>query len=411
MSISQQHLIVSPRVRLRPLPRWARGDRAAVVILLIIGIVSMARQWDGKILWDPDSLFYQAKVVEIRTGESQAQALRQVFNGPLSAYMRSLEATQPRSEPRLLADPRWPTFSAQFYARRLLVPALAAAIYPVFGLRSLKLLSLVGYVLLGPLLYALMRQRFRRRISLLAATVCLLLPPVRNWASFPLTDTWSLALEVAALIAAVRVIGGGGRRWLIAWVATLLASSITHDAAFLPVVAVGVAFLCRRSRQRLILLISGIAACVPAMLISPANENVQLATAFSQHAVPGHTDWSWVLSHYLPNVGHMLHADASYAVNHLATGVPFALGLVLMLALALRHRRDPVFQLLLGVLAGYLLLLALGPSYSVFRYELVLEPVLAGGFALGLERAREWAAAQVFLPRLAHESHSDLKFM
>jgi hypothetical protein len=371
------------------------------MILLAIGVLAMARQWDGKILWDPDSLFYQAKVVQLRTGESQTQALRQVFDGPLSSYMRSLEAVQPASQPKLLAEPGWVAFSAQFYARRLLVPAMAAAISPIFGLRSLKLLSLLAYVLLGPMLYALMRQRFRCGTSLLVATVCLLLPDVRNWASFPLTDTWSLVFEVAALIAAVRVLDGGSKRWLIGWVAALLASSITHDAAFLPVVAVGVACLFQRNRRSVALLLSGVAACVPAMLISPVKENVQLATAFSQHAIPHQTSWSWVLSHYLPNVGHMLHSDISYAVSHPATGIPFALGLALALVLTVRRRRDPAFQLLLGVIAGYLVLLALGPSYSVFRYELVLVPVLAAGFALGVERVFEHAGSRAHAPWLA----------
>jgi Dolichyl-phosphate-mannose-protein mannosyltransferase len=389
MQMSVPHLQAPARTRVRFVPSWLRSDWAAVLGLSLVAVLAMIHQWNGHILWDPDSLFYQAKVIELRTGASSAQALHQVFSSHLTAYMRSLEALQPASQPKLLNEPGWAVFSAQFYARRLLVPAMAALVYPIFGLRSLHIVALVGYVVLGPMLYLLLRRRFGQLPSLIAAGACLLLPTVHSWAAFPLTDVWSLVFEVAALFAAIRVLDGQ-RWWLLGWVLAVLASSFTHDAGFIPVIATGVVFLLRRERRSFTLVASGFAACLPALAIASVKENVQLATALSQHAIPQHTGWSWVLSHYFPNLGTVLHQYLSYAGSNPMTVLPFVVGLLLLFGLG--RGRDVALLLVRAVVVGYLVMLALGPSFSDFRYELVLVPLLAFGFALAIE----WA-----LPRIA----------
>jgi hypothetical protein len=367
--------------------RWLSSGWFAVILLVAFGAVSMARQWNGTILWETDGLFYQAKVLEIR-GESQDQALKQTFQGPLADWSRQIATTQGGQAGQQQNLASWPKYSAKFYARRLALPYAAAALYPLLGVRSLQFLSLLGYVLLGPLMYALLRQRFRHRTSLIVAAAVMLIPPVRDWAVFPMTDSWGLTLEVGAVLMAVLALKRGPR-WLVPWAAMVFLLSVTRDTAFIPVVAAGVLMLLTRTRMSLLLTATGFLASLPAPLLYPTDERQQLAYVFGNHTIPKDTTWSYVLSHYLPNLGSMLHRDWQYAVAHPPTIAVFVLGIVLLFVLA--PRRDTWFLLIKGLALGYLLLLALGPSYSVFRYELVLVPLVAAGLALGVDRAVAYA--------------------
>ena len=367
--------------RRRRRPRVS-ADRVAVVALVLIGVAAMAHQWDGRILWETDGLFYQAKVLEIR-GMSTAHALHTVFDGPVGAFSRHSLGQGPAAVARAQARPGWPAYSAQFYSRRLALPYLAALIYPLFGLRSLQLLSLLGYVLIGPLLYALLRQRFRPLPSLAAAVVCLALPTLRQWSIFPMGDSWGIALEIAALLCAVLAVRRG-RRWLIPWVASVFLLSITRDAAFLGVIAAAGLWLATRSRMSIALTLTAILAAIPAPLLHPINERVQLAYVFADHTIPHDATWSFVFAHYLPNLGHVLNLNLAYAVHQPLVSSLFIVGAGLF-ALDFR-RRDPWHVVVASMVLGYGLLLAVGPSFSQFRYELVLLPLLAAGLAAGAER-------------------------
>src|SRR4051812_49132476 len=117
----------------------------AVISLTFLAALSMSSHWAGPINWETDALFYQSKVEEI-SGTDAATARHRVFTGPLSDYERQLEV-ESSDEPPRVSDPAWVEYSSGFYARRLLLPAIAAAIDPVFGLRSLQILSLLGFVL------------------------------------------------------------------------------------------------------------------------------------------------------------------------------------------------------------------------------------------------------------------------
>ncbi len=381
--------------------RWLSSGWFAVILLVAFGAVSMARQWNGTILWETDGLFYQAKVLEIR-GESQDQALKQTFQGPLAAWSRQIATTQGGQAGRLQNQASWPKYSAKFYARRLALPYAAAALYPLLGIRSLQFLSLLGYVLLGPLMYALLRQRFRHRTSLVVAAAVMLIPPVRDWAVFPMTDSWGLTLEVGAVLMAVLALKRGPR-WLVPWAIMVFGLSVTRDTAFIPVVAAGVLMLLTRTRMSVLLTGTGFLASLPAPLLYPTDERQQLAYVFGNHTIPKDTSWSYVISHYLPNLGDMLHRDWQYAVAHPPTIAVFVLGIVMLFVWA--PRRDTWFVLIKGLALGYLLLLALGPSYSVFRYELVLVPLVAAGLALGVDRAvayaQEWLARRAAEPSTA----------
>jgi hypothetical protein len=382
------------------LPRWLSARWVPVALLVLVGAGSMAKQWDGHILWERDGLFYEAQVLELK-GESKVAALDHVFYGPLGTWSRQLEAQQPASEPKRQANHQWPIYSSRFYERRLLLPAVAVALQPLLGVRALQTLSLLGYVLFGPLLYLLLRRRFRRGTSLLVALGCLALGPVRGWSIYPLTDSWGLALEVLSFLLAVHVLDRvrPSRRWLAgwipAWMLVVLALSFTRDTAFIPVLAVGVVALLTRSRTSILMTLSGIVAALPAPMLYSVGEREQLAYVFNQHNIPTHTGWGWVLSHYLPNLGTMISEYAHFAVHdEPLTVLVFALGVALAVVFAARTvRRDTTLQVVLaGAGLGYLALLVIGPSFSRFRYELVLVPFVAFGLALGCERVAELAA-------------------
>jgi hypothetical protein len=218
----------------------------------------------------------------------------------------------------------------------------------------------------------------------------MLIPPVRDWAVFPMTDSWGLTLEVAAILSAVLTLKRGPR-WLVPWVVTVFLLSVTRDTAFIPVVATGVLMLLTRTRISLLLTGTGFLASLPAPLLYPTDERQQLAYVFGNHTIPKDTSWSFVISHYLPNLGNMLHRDWQYAVAHPLTIAIFVVGIVALFVWA--PRRDTWFVLIKGLALGYLVLLALGPSYSVFRYELVLVPLVAAGLALALDRVVAYAEA------------------
>jgi hypothetical protein len=373
-------------------PAPLKSRYGPVALLLLLGVIAMGHQWTGPVLWERDGLFYQSKVLELR-GESSGAALHKVFYGPLGARSRQLEAAQPATEPKRLENPNWVSYSSQFYKRRLLLPVIAAAIYPLVGDRSLQLLSLLAFVLLGPLLYTLLRARFRPRTSLIVAAFCIMLPPVRSWSIFPITDSCGLALELLALIIALKALErgpGGMSRWLPAWIAVILALSVARDTAFIPLIAVGVVALIWRTRTSIVLTLSGIAAALPALLIWPVSTRDQFAYVFSQHEIPHNTSWGWVISHYGSNVEAMISEYAKFSVHHPFTVLAIVGGVAL--ALIYGSRRDIAFQLVAaGSGLGYLALLVVGPAFSNFRYELVLIPLVALGFALGVERLTAYA--------------------
>ena len=191
--------------RLRSAWRWTAARPAVLCLLLAaVAALSLARQWNGPVLWDPDSLMYQSQTLELRGTDAQT-ARHELFFGPLGARARSLDADEP-GEPRRVTDPRWVDFASQYYRRRWLLPALAAASYPVLGQESLRTWSLLGYVAVAPLLFLLLRRRFGAGTSFAVALGALALAPLRDWSVIPLTDSWGVALMLAALLAGLAAI-------------------------------------------------------------------------------------------------------------------------------------------------------------------------------------------------------------
>jgi hypothetical protein len=341
----------------------------------------MATHWGGPISWETDALFYQSKSESI-SGTNAATARRQVFGGPLSGYERNIEAEQP-DEPARVSDPTWVEYSATFYARRLLLPALAVVIKPIFGLRSLQILSLLGFILIPALLFLLLRRRLPFALSGAVAAAVILWPPLRAWAVFPLTDSSGLALLIAALLCAVLAIERD-RRWLAPWFACVIALAFTRDIAFIPVIAALGLLAVRRDRSSLELVGIGVLAALPALFVHGVSESKELAYVFSNHTIPTDTSWGAVLPQYPSNFSHMLGRYGDYAAANPLVILATLGGLVAAFALA--PRRDTLTILLWSTVPGYLLLMAVGPAFSGFRYELVLVPLIAYGYGYLAER-------------------------
>ena len=104
--------------------------------------------------------------------------------------------------------------------------------------RALRWASLIGYLLVAPVLFLLLRRRFPPGLSAGLAVACTLAPPVYKWSLGMRVDSWGLMLEALGLLAAV-LVKDLGRRWLVLWVAAIGALSITRDATLilLPAVA------------------------------------------------------------------------------------------------------------------------------------------------------------------------------
>ncbi len=371
------------------------------VLLAVVAALSLARHWDGHVLWDSDSLMYQAQTLELRGTDAPA-ARQELFFGPLGAWARSLDADEP-GEPRRVTDPSWVEYSSQFYRRRWLLPAAAAVTYPALGEHSLQTWSLLGYAAIAPLLFLLLRRRFGDGLSAIVALACLALGPVRDWSVIPLTDSWGVALLLAALLAGLNALERG-RAWLVAWVAALLALSITRDTTFVVVIAAAVAALALRTRRSVALAATGALAALPAPLLFSVDARAQLAYVMDDRTIPGDTSWGFILDRYPHVAGQMLGDYVDYATGSPLVVLAFLAGVALLYVLG--NRRDPFYLLLWGLPAGYLALLAIGPTFSRFRYELVLLPCVAVGLALGADALRRRIAMNSWRLRSTASSSS-----
>ncbi len=362
---------------------WLQATLAILTLLVVAGALSHDR-YGGGIGWTKDGLFLEARTLQITQGVSEHAALEQVFFvNPLPRRLAEREALLGPGK-RRAADPRWVDYSAQFYRRRWLVPALAAATYPSGDAHGLETVSLVGYLLLGPLLFLLLRRRFSVAASLAVAAACILLEPVRDWSFRPLTESWGLALEIGSLLAAALVLERG-LRWLPAWIACMVLLSVTRDATIVLVAATAIVALADRSRTTLVLFASGLVAAVPAPLLFGAPLLDQLAYAANGFYIPQSTSIGSVAGDYLPALGRVLEGNFDYALHNPLTAAVFLGGMGLLLFLS--PRGDPFFRLARWSLLGCALLLAIALNPTNFRLELVLVPLVAVGLALGCERA------------------------
>ena len=341
-----------------------RRDALLAVGLVAVAIVVTAGSWGATTRWHPDALFYEAQLLEVQ-GVDERVALERVLSSPLADGVSAVH------------DPEWVDYNRDFYRRRWVVPALGAAVEPVFGTDSLQLVSLIGYVLVGPALFLLLRRRFGPFVSATAALVCIGLPSLRFWSAQPLTDSFALTLEAVGLLAAVLVLDRGPR-WLALWAATVLALGFTRDATLVLVVAAAWVALVQRSRRALALLATGVVAAMPAPLLLGAPLQKSLALVVNGFVLPDDTSWSFIARKY-PKALWRVAADDFDSLTRSTplTGVVVVLALVALFAL--RRGRDPYFSLVRAAAVGCAAMIVLQPNPTGLRLELVRRPTTRRG--------------------------------
>jgi len=354
-----------------------RRDSVLAGLLFLAGLCLVFPFTLSEPRWYTDSLYYEAQKVELM-GSSQASALEEVFSGDLA---RPLAGKLPSGERRLEY--------AEFYRRRWVVPALAAALDPTFGTDSLRNASLLGWALLAPLLFLLLRRRFSQVASVVASCLAVLLGPLVMWGSAPLVDSWGLCMLVAGLLLAL--LARQDLRWLPVWIAVVLVGSFTRDVGLVLVLAT--AWLALRERSRRMALIAGVGALasLPAPLIFSAPLQENLAYILNGFQIPAEpTGWGWILERYPGAVLDLIGDDLAYPFN-VAAPYPllafvFLVPVLAGLWLLLRCGRGSFPTLIRAAAVGGVLTLLLSPNYTGLRLELVFVPAIATGFALLAER-------------------------
>lgn len=376
------------RSPVRGIGRHRRRDVLTAAALLVFGIVLVLPYTGPDVRWAPDSLFYMAQTREVQ-GESRADALREVFASDGAVELKRKERDLAPAL-RRIDNPAWQAYSSRFYRRRWTVPVLAAALQPVAGRRSIEDPSLVGWALLAPLLYLLLRRRFAPGVSVAVSVFCTVLPPVFYVGPVPSTDLLALSLLIAALLAAwqVRVAGLG---WLPAWMALVLALSFTRDANIVLIAATGWLALRERSRRSIALLSTGVLASLPAPLLFAVPFRDNLAYTFNAYRVPTDTSWSSILSEYPHRIADVFRHDLQYPMDTAVPALTFVMGTLVLVGLVkvyvLSDRADPYLVLARGAGFGALLTVLIAANYSNGRLELVLIPTIATGLGMLAERA------------------------
>jgi hypothetical protein len=349
--------------------------------LAATALLTMAGTLDDPVRWTPDGLFYQARSLELQ-GTDRDVALERVFQGPLGAELG-------RVDPDRSGDPDWVAYNAKFYERRITVPAAAAAIEPVAGDKAILDISVAGYVAAILAIFALLLLRFRLPVAAAVTVATIALPALRYHSSFPLTDSWGVALQTAAFVFGLLTLDRGPR-WLLPWVAAILLLSFTRDSVWIPIIAAFGVTLNQRSKDSLLLLGSAFAAALPALLIFSLPLQDLLATMLNGIQPSADTSWSFIADRYPGAFVDLLQADGGHVRDGAWYSAAFLIGgLALLFLLGWGRRRTPASTFLqAGALAGVAYILVV-PIFSAFRLELVCVPMAAFGLALGAEWAIE----------------------
>jgi hypothetical protein len=102
---------------------------APVLVLLAVSAVVVAITALSDRSYDSDELFYEARVEELKGAPHIEDDPEHVVR---------------------VRDPAWVDYSDQFYRRRWVAPLLAAAADPVVDGDRLRVVSMAGYLLIGP---------------------------------------------------------------------------------------------------------------------------------------------------------------------------------------------------------------------------------------------------------------------
>jgi hypothetical protein len=359
--------------------------------LAVISCLNVWPSFSDPVTWTPDALYYQARLLEIR-GTDHDAAIAKTFNGPISADLRA-------RDPLHTGNAAWVAYNEPFYERRVAVPLAGAAVYPVEGDRSLLDVSLAGYVASILAVFGLLLLRFRLAVATGVALATIFLPPLVNHSSYPLTDSWGLALETTAFAAAILTLDRS-RRWLALWIVALLVLSFTRDSTWIPVLAVGWCAWRLRSRSALWLFGTGVAAALPALLLFRVPVQNLLALLVNGSDIPSDTSWSFIAGHYPGAVLDLIRANGGFLRDgEWYTGLYFlGGGLLLVLSLVWLHKRGTAVTLMAaGAVCSVLYVLA-APAFSAFRLELAFVPIAAYAIALAADSVLARVAGRTGAP-------------
>ncbi len=364
--------------------------RKAGLTLLVAAALAMAAllavsgSLQGSPRWTPDGLFYQARSLELR-GVDRDTALDRAFEGHVGAELR-------RRDPLHSGDPAWVRYNAQFYERRVAVPLAAAALEPVAGERTILDLSIAGYVAAVLAIFGLLLLRFRLPIAAAVTLLTVFLPALTDHSSYPLTDSWGLALETAAFASGILVLRRGPR-WLIPWTLSILVLSLTRDSTWIPIAGAAWLTFTLRSRVAWSLLGTGLAAALPVALLFSMPMRELLAMMLNDFRPVSDPTWGFVVGHYPGAFVDLVQADGGFVRDGAWYSATYLIGGLALLFLLARGSREGAAVTLLkaGAVAGALSVVAI-PIFSAFRLELVCVPMAAFGLGLAVERLAERAA-------------------
>ena len=138
------------------------------------------------------------------------------------------------------------------------------------------------------------------------------MPALSRHSSYPLTDSWGLALEAAALACALLAIDRS-RRWLIPWVARDPAPSLHARQHLDPDPGRRRLALTQRTKTSFWLLGTGVAAALPATLLF----KVPMRELLGQMLTPGlqpnpDATWGWIASQYPGAIVDLLQANGGF---------------------------------------------------------------------------------------------------
>lgn len=358
--------------------KTAKLNVMVATLLGVLASVSVWSTWQNPVHWTLDGLFYQERLLELR-GADHAEAHKKTFEGPIAAGLR-------REDPEHTGNAAWVEYNEPFYERRVAVPLAGAALYPLTGNRSLLYVSLAGYVasILG--LFGVLLLRFRVSIAATVTTAAIFLPALTQHSSFPITDSWGLALEVAAFAVAILALTRG-LRWLPLWIAVIALLAFTRDNTWIPVLAVGWFAIRYRSRRPVVLFVTGLIAALPAVLLFKTPVHDLLAMLVNDFKPSANASWGFIVSHYPAAVADLVRSNVGFLRRgEWFTAFYIVGGVLTLLVLVWRHRpRDTAAELMtVGALLALGYVLA-APAYSAFRLELAFVPMAAYGLALACE--------------------------
>ena len=359
-------------------PVAAHAACALALVAISVGAVwSEARE---PVRWTPDGLFYQARVLELR-GADHDSAIQDVFQGPLAERARAID-------PDNVGDPVWVIYNEQFYERRQVLPLAGAALQPLAGERSLLYISLAGYVAAVLTVFLLLLLRFRLAIAFSVGIATALLPALTSHAAYPLTDSWGLALETAALGAAVLTLDRS-LRWLPAFAAAVLVLSFTRDSTWIPVLATVWCAYRFRTRPAVMLAATGIAASLPALLLFSVPLRELVAFNVFGHEPAPDASWSLIARNYPEALIEHVRGNVGFIRQGAwFTGAYLVGGVLLLFALTWRSREALTTVLKAAAVVALLYVVSI-PAFSAFRVELVLVPMAACGLGFAAERLLE----------------------